>query len=243
MQPSITCEAGHVLNESDIYCESPPPQGWAHAVTCCWEQSVSADRTQRVLPDGCADLIIYDSGRTEVVGLHDRATLPLLLAGEHLRGIRFRPEAVAAAFHTPGWLLRNETLPADSVLGSKMARQLAEAPAVDTWIRSIRPDPRMAFALDWLSNRSVDETADALGISGRQLRRLSEAQAGLPPKVFQQVVRLRRFVHAIDAGVALAAASAFAGYADQSHMTRAVHRFCAMTPARLAHERRSASRH
>jgi hypothetical protein len=55
------------------------------------------------------------------VGLYDQLALPVLTAGTRLRGIRFRPAAVAAAFQTPAPLLRNRTLPADSVLNSKLA--------------------------------------------------------------------------------------------------------------------------
>jgi AraC-like DNA-binding protein len=228
------------LNETDIYREWSPPSAWEKAVACCWEQRVRAARVQRVLPDGHADLIRYDTGRIEVVGLHDEAALPVLPAGTHLRGIRFRPAAVAAAFGTPASLLRNRTVPADNVLGSRMARRLIDAGAIDAWIRSIQPDPRTGAAVKLLAGRSVDEVASALDISGRHLRRLLWADIGLPPKVYQQVVRLQRFVRAIDAGVQLATAAAATGYADQSHLTRDVRRFCGIAPAHLVRERHSA---
>jgi AraC-like DNA-binding protein len=231
-------EAGHVLNESDIYREWTPPLAWKRVVACCWEQRVSAARVQRVLPDGHADLIIYDTGRIEVVGLHDHVALPVLPAGTRLQGIRLRPAAVAAAFRTPASLLRNQTVPADTVLGSKVARRLIDADAIDTWIRSIRPNPAVDTAVTLLATRSVDEVAATLDITGRHLRRLLLADVGLPPKAYQQVVRLRRFVDAVDAGAQLAVAAASAGYADQPHLTRDVRRFCGITPARLAHERR-----
>jgi methylphosphotriester-DNA--protein-cysteine methyltransferase len=64
------------------------------------------------------------------------------------------------------------------------------------------------------------------------------ADIGLPPKVYQQVVRLQRFVRAVDAGAQLAVAAAATGYADQSHLTRDVRRFCGIAPARLVRERR-----
>jgi AraC-like DNA-binding protein len=226
------------LNETDIYREWAPPSGWKAVVACCWEQRVKADRVQRVLPDGHADLIVYDSGRVEVVGLHDQVALPLLPAGTQLRGIRFRPAAVAAAFQTTASLLRNQTVSADAVLGTKVARRLLDADAVDTWIRSITPNPRSCAAVDLLAGQSVDGVAMALDISGRHLRRLVLADVGLPPKVYQQVVRLQRFVRAIDAGARLAAAAASAGYADQPHLTRDVRRFCGIAPSRLARERR-----
>jgi hypothetical protein len=141
-------EAGPVLNESDIYREWPPPLGWQDVVACCWEQRTSAARVQRALPDGCADLIFYSSGSAEVVGLYDEVALPTLAAGVHLHGIRFTPSAVAVAFQTPASLLRNQTLPADTVLGSKLARRLINRTWVDSWIRSIKPNPRSSAAVN-----------------------------------------------------------------------------------------------
>ncbi len=43
----------------------------APAVACCWEQCVLADRQQRVVPDGHADLLLHDPGVIDVVGLAD----------------------------------------------------------------------------------------------------------------------------------------------------------------------------
>jgi AraC-like DNA-binding protein len=228
------------LNEPDIYREWAPPPGWGHAVACCWEQRVSSERVQRVLPDGHADLLIYECGVIEVVGLYDEVSLPVLPAGTHLHGIRFHPAAVAAAFRTPASSLRNRSVPADSVLGSRRARSLADRQGIDAWIRSIEPSSRTLAAVDLLATRPVDDVAAELDVTGRHLRRIVLAEVGLAPKVYQQVVRLQRFIRAIDAGAPLAAAAMTAGYADQPHLTRAVRRFSALTPADLARERRSA---
>jgi methylphosphotriester-DNA--protein-cysteine methyltransferase len=90
-----------------------------------------------------------------------------------------------------------------------------------------------------LANRSVEQVASALRISASHLRRLVLADVGLLPKVYQQVLRRQRFVHAIDPGTSLAAAAAATGYADQPHLTRDVRRFFGAPPSRLAAERRS----
>ena len=68
-------------------------------VACCWEQRVHADRVQRVLPDGHADVLLYGSGEVEVVGVYDhvalRARAPTRvrheLAVDLARGIWRRP--------------------------------------------------------------------------------------------------------------------------------------------------------
>jgi len=231
-------EAGGVLNEPDIYREWAPPPAWVRAVACCWEQRVGVERVQRVLPDGHADLIFYDSGQVEVVGLHDEVALPALSVGTHLRGIRFRPAAVGAAFRTAASSLRNRTISADYVLGSRHVRRLRNPWFADVWIRSIEPSSRTVAAVELLACRTVEETAAALGVTGRHLRRIVLADVGLAPKVYQEVVRLQRFIQATDAGVPLATAAAVAGFADQPHLTRHVRRFAGLTRARLADDRR-----
>ena len=201
---------------------------------------MSAPRVQRVLPDACADLIIYNLDRAQVVGLYDEVALPSLPAGAQLRGIRFRPTAVAAAFRTHASSLRNQSVPADDVFGSKGARRLTDTKFLDLWIRSIKPDPGSSAAVNLLATSSVDEVAKALGLSGRHLRRLLLTEVGLPPKKYQEVLRLQRFVQALDGGTQLAAAAAAAGYSDQSHAARDVRRFCGLTPLQLLNERRVA---
>lgn len=213
--------------------------GWRHAVACLWEQRVARARVQRVLPDGHADLLFYESGEVEIVGLADVVALPELPAGTALSGVRLRPEAVGAALRTPASTLRNLTVPAEDVFGARQARRLVDPRYLDAWVRAIQPDRRVAAALKLLDAHPVEEVADLLTVSSRHLRRVLLAQVGLAPKAFQQVLRLQRFVRAADGGAALATAAADAGYADQSHLSREVRRFADVTPAHLVHQRRT----
>lgn len=225
-----------VLNEPDIYREWAPPEAW-RAVACCWEQRVGAERTQRVVPDGHADLLLHDSGEIDIVGLHDTVALPRLPAGTRIRGIRFRAAAVAQAFGVDASALRNETVPADAVLGSRTARLLQDPAWVDAWLRTIEPDARVDRALQLLGSRPVAATAEAMGITERHLRRLLLERTGLPPKSIQRVQRFQRFVRSTDAGCRLAAAAADAGYSDQPHLSREVVALAGVTPAVLVAER------
>jgi AraC-like DNA-binding protein len=194
---------------------------------------VAAQRTQRVLPDGYADLLVYGTGQVDVVGLHDRVDLPVLPAGSRIRGIRLRPEAVSAAFRTSGASLRNLTVPAEDVLGSVPATRLHDDRELDRWLRRLDPDPRAAAAVRLLASHSVAETADELGITDRHLRRVMLDTTGLAPKVYQRVRRLQRFLTVSRQEPGLAIAAAEAGYADQAHLTRDVRTLTGLTPARL----------
>jgi AraC-like DNA-binding protein len=236
----VECENAIVLNEADIYREWEPRPEWRHAVVCCWEQRVAADRVQRVLPDGHADVLIDGSGSMEIVGLHDEVALPRLPKGTWIRGVRLRPEAVAAAFRVTASSLRNLTVPAEDVLGSRRARQLVDARAFDSWIRSVEPNERTSVAVGLLAAYppvEVSDVADQLGMTARQLRRILVAEIGLPPKAYQRVVRMQRFLDVASLRADLAAAAADAGYADQSHLSREVRELSGLTPAQLLDER------
>ena len=84
----------------------------------------------------------------------------------------------------------------------------------------------------------VDELAQALGISERQLRRRFHQAVGYGPKTLDRVLRFRRLVsqaRAVSSGeIDLARVAADLGYADQAHMTRDSVRLTGMPPARLA---------
>ena len=223
----------------DTYREWPAPPEWRHAVMCCWEQHVVADRVHQILPDGHADLLWYASGRIEVVGVHDRLAVVELPRGTIVRGVRLRPEAVAPAFGTSAHLLRNVTSAAADVLGARRAATLGDRRGIDRWVRSIEPDPRTATAVRLLGTHTLSQVSQQLGITGRHLRRTLLGDVGIAPKTYQRVLRLRRFLAYAEAGRPLAAAAADAGYADQSHLTHETRALAAHTPGPTARDART----
>jgi AraC-like DNA-binding protein len=224
------------LNESDTYREWLPPRAWRAMVACLWEQRIDCQTDHRVVPDGCADVIVSESGEPVAVGLADRAVVHHLGSGSMLLGLRLRPEAVATFFGVPAGQLRNQDLALDKVVGSRRARRL-----VDSVIHGV-PDPLLlalpprivALSIDLLGNRTVEETAETLGLSSRHLRRLLIQHSGLGPKDHQRVIRLRRFL--ANPGP-LAFAAVTSGYADQSHLAREVKRLSGLSPTTLRSER------
>ena len=102
------------------------------------------------------------------------------------------------------------------------------------------PDPLVLAATRRLGfpGSRVDELAQALGISERQLRRRFHQAVGYGPKTLDRVLRFRRLVsqaQAVSNGeIDLARVAADLGYADQAHMTRDSVRLTGMPPARLA---------
>ena len=226
------------MKETDIYREWPPPPAWRHVVSCCWEQQVAVDAVQRILPDGCADLLMFESGVREVVGLFDGVATPFLPADIRLRGIRFRPEAVGAVFGVDAATLRNRTVALADVVGARCAGRLADEPRIDAWIRSVELDRRAVAAVRLLAGElQVEDVSARIGVSVRQLRRIVLSEVGVGPKAFQRIARLSRFLASAERGEGLASAAAAAGYSDQAHMTREVRRLSGWTPAALLADR------
>ena len=108
------------------------------------------------------------------------------------------------------------------------------------------PDPAATRAAVLLADprARAEDVAAEIGLSMRQLRRRCHAVVGYGPKTLQRVLRFRRFVGRIDAGLPsgqdthdLAALAAQAGFADQAHLTRECRALAGLTPAMLARNR------
>ncbi|MDQ6782302.1 MAG: helix-turn-helix domain-containing protein [Actinomycetota bacterium] len=222
------------------------------AVACRWQQRVGATdppSVKRVLPDGCADLIVTGDGAALVVGPATRVHLPQLSAPTTVRGIRLRTEAIRAAFGVPASELQDRQVPLAALVDERLAERLTDvawtgAPLPQAW-SALPLDGRVKAATRRLWREptvDVAQVATAVNLSGRQLRRLLLAETGLGPKTLQRVGRLQRFLalaehRRLGTPAALAVLAADAGYADQAHLTREARELAGLPPARLLAER------
>lgn len=192
------------------------------------------DTTHRVMPDGCADLIFFESGEILIVGLHDCVDEPFLTAGTVAHGVRLRPEAVATAFRLDARHLRNQSVEAHMLGEPVIATMNWNARDIDSWIATFRVDPLIAAMTRLLrSGTAVRAISREVGLSERQLGRRFNTAVGVGPKTYQRIARFQRFLERELHGVSLAERAHRSGYADQSHMTREVQRFAGITPSRL----------
>jgi AraC-like DNA-binding protein len=252
------------------YLEIPPAPALAPWIDCFW--SIRAGPTSlvvnRVLPDGCADLIVgVDGARGAMVVGTMRSALKVPLAGAaRLVGVRFHPGAALRVFDTPLTELTDRRIPLDC-LWSSDAEELAEAldradtaQGVATVERLLagRLGRRIARAAgdEALVERAVTllrrargsvgvrDVAAALGVGERRLQRAFDRSVGLSPKVLGRVFRFRQAIRQLDATangrpVSWAALGAAAGYADQAHLIREFKALAGVTPAEYLRERRS----
>ncbi len=212
----------------------------------------------RVLPDGCADLIIdrASSGHSgvRVVGTMRQARVLPAGAQHDLVGVRFVPGGARALLGLPmeafvdsstslfelmaegeiaeGMLARGSE---DGLLGGieqyllgKRARVVAED----------RRGVRFAVACMASTHDSVASLAQGLGVSRQHLRRRVLEATGVGPKQLHRIGRLRRVVESIAQGRRPDAAIAVdAGYCDQSHMVNEFRSLSGTTPSAYARER------
>jgi len=221
---------------------SPALQPW---VECFWTRiDEGSSGEQRVLPDGCADLLFdLTCGESSVVGTMTR---PLVLPPGSERidflGVRFHPGRAAAFLRMPlaeitdarvplhdlwrGWsdgvlAYREELLPA---LERELLRRLDPE-------RDRRVDAAIARIVASGGAERIETLSREIGISRQHLARQFLQHVGISPKMFARVMRFRRLTSELArepvdwADVALEH-----GFYDQSHLIADFRELAGTTP-------------
>jgi AraC-like DNA-binding protein len=227
------------------YREYAAPRDLSPVVACLWEQESPSGHAQRIVPDGCIDLIWLSEHELVIAGADTGPRVQALAAGARSSGIRIRPGAAGSVLGVPACELRDRQVAAELVWtepdAAALADRLAMAPpdrrlellAGAVARRGAQPDPLVLGAVGALTApaANVADVARQLGISERQLHRRMLAAVGYGPKLLARVARLRRLVALGDAPLAWRALDA--GYASQAHMTEEVRRLTGTTPVRF----------
>jgi methylphosphotriester-DNA--protein-cysteine methyltransferase len=225
------------------YREAAPPPHLKHLVACVWENEPAQDHAQRVVPDGCVDLVWHGELGLLIAGADTGPRTVCLPARVRSSGIRLRAEAAGAVLGLPASELRDRQIDAELVwsrYGSRLQEALAAAaPAQRLALladavgrRGAEPDALVGAAARRLAvpGARVTGVASDLGVVERTLHRRMLASVGYGPKVLARVARLRRLVALSDES--LAARAFEAGYASQAHMNEEVRRLTGSTPTR-----------
>lgn len=208
------------------------------------------------LPDGRANVLVrcrmdgdgHCAGIVpEVVGPSSRPHPVPLVPGDGAIGLRLRAGRL-------GFLDGAGPLADRRLLGTEAIRLLPELGVIPertlsfnalfdgflTLMRGLRglppvPDVEAALARLHAAEGRMEPGAltEALGIGPRRLHRLFARHVGLSPQGYAAVLRFQHAVRLRGDGLAPTDSADEAGYADQSHMTRAFRRHGGFTPARM----------
>lgn len=218
------------------YREFPAPGPLRELAECLWVSD--EPRRARVLPDGCMDLIEMDD--SVVVAGPD--TSAFVSESTAATGIRFRPGMLPRLLGVPAVEVRDSRVDlkllrpkgSGGSLLTVAARLLRESASRET-------APWRLPALDHVTQRlydgaAVQSVADEIGSSARNLQRHCAAVYGYGPATLRRILRFRKAVRLLDAGVPGADAAALAGYADQAHLSRQVHELAGVPASQLGNE-------
>jgi len=256
-------EGGNIGAAASDYREYAPPPALAGYLLCFWTQSITGygEYEQRVLPDGCIDIVFIDDKSPMVVGPWIKHFIARLPAGTRIVGTRCHPGRAPALLGLPAAELLNQFVPLSDVRSRKFSSSLErvteqpslnarrsafEATMLSLLAYTAPNDPIVDGSIQWLAHHShgrIGKLSQWIGISGRHLQRRFSASVGYGPKAFQSILRFQRSLHL--AGRArsrrnLAELAAAVGYADQAHMTREILRFSGCQPTLLFQSAQSA---
>jgi AraC-like DNA-binding protein len=211
-------------------------------------QEAHAERWQRVLPDGCAD-IIYTRAESRAsllfVGVMTGFKDYLQPAGAYSVAIRIRPAMWADVAQADADTLVDQVVDLEDLWGACAASLLHALDSTDDTEESIRllaasvPPLKEGSALQRAiagiesshGTLSLDEAAARAGLSTRQFRRRCFAAAGLSPEMLSRIARFRHAMQLATSTNRKHAELAFeCGYADQSHFIAEFRKFAGTTP-------------
>lgn len=209
-----------------------------------------AGETFRILPDGSLDLVwqLDPAPVSFAYGTTTRPREALLAEGALYFGVRFRP-GTAHRFldlidlsqltdHDAPCLLRHDR---------DLAARLADAPTFEgratliaAQLDRVAADADAAdlseMAARMIGAHSgqvrIDDVADKLGVTRRQLERQSMRDLGISPKMLARITRFRRAAAMLSGGQVRSGAdlAAAGGYVDQAHLIREFQEFAGTTP-------------
>lgn len=230
-------------------CQAAPPLNkW---VDCFWQLDIpTGNYTYRSLPDNCIDWI-FDVNSNPVsflVSPYDQFQLFEMQGPARFFAIRFRVLGHSCFFREPigAW---DDNMSGDIV--SDLTPAAVYAPIMDLMTDSMtfgerctgvseillshcvmnEPDNRLANFIRYNYEHSGDVSqsiCQEIGISPRQLRRLSQLYLGTNPKSFSAVIRFQQELRNLHLGQTPNAAGL---YCDQPHFIKSFKRHTGLTPS------------
>lgn len=243
-----------------IYRELLPRAPLRSLLRCCWSVRGLPDASaasRRVLPDGCADLLLDLGGDPQAhwIGTMTRAVqVPARHVPVDLFGLRFAPGGLHALLGRPLSDCTDRRVALDhwpAAWARDLMHRLGEERSLDTRLRHVetalwrlRPDTDALRAVTALATLERDRLPSSVrdlsirwGMTERTLERRFDVWLGVRPKQHLRYLRFERLLPRLLGGEACATLASEFGYSDQSHLIREVRAFADASPTELVRER------
>lgn len=252
-------------NRRDVYSEYIPRRELAPYIRCFWTSTINYDQYtkevyfSRIIPDGCMDIIFSNNILTSkiesiFVGINDKPFFSESRGDTESFAIRFYPWAAHLILNIDMKELRNSIVSLEVCLkefSDEFSYNLMKCSSVEEKIQIAE-----AYLLDKLSTKSyinnnlmnamfaivqsygnipVDQIAQYVCISRRQLERLFNSYIGLSPKAMSQVVRFQSIFQKLilNENHDWSEIAFRHKYSDQSHFIRDFKRFYGSSPTEV----------
>lgn len=252
-----------------MYREFLAPAELRSTIECYWqiEGDYAAPRRNRIVPDGCADIILdlcvsgtCAGGPAQlVVGTMTRHRAADVIGAVSLLGVRFRAGGLTPLLGVTASELTDAVLPLgdlwtdaasihDEVATAAPAERIPRLTAIlRRRVEQRRARDATVSAADALlrqSHGAISVTAllQHLGIGARRLQRLYATHVGASPQFAARVYRLRHALRLLrESDTPAAQVAVLAGFFDQPHMIRDLRELAGTTPDAYRREQRVAS--
>ena len=242
-----------------IYQQFDPHPSLRSYIDVYWvAKGESGVSTERILPDGCIDIILnpgedcetersrflLEHKKAYLIGTMTRFKQNLMHEGTHLIGIRFKPAGFSAFYDHPNlYRIADETVEFDQKVAPELDITLKHFTGyLDHFFLKILSAPKRSIApLITDIQRSqgqinVNTLADKYFTTVRQLQRHFNTYLGISPKEFINLVRYQSALEKIrnnTSNKSLAEIAFESGYYDHSHLSNEIKKYTGTPPAEI----------
>ncbi len=244
------------------YQEYKPSRRLENLIDSYWLiKDLNRFENQRILPDGCAD-IIFNLGKAicsipketiAISGMMTEFSDVSLDIGTELLGVRFKSGQLSNLTNHPLFEIKNKTIDASEIipeLSLEKLKQLEEQKSIEKKLELIEyiiykvlstkklpVDSLISSVTDFILNSSepinINKLAKNHYISLRQLERRFKAKIGVTLKEFTGIFRFNQTIKNIanNPGKSFLHIAFDSGYYDHSHLTNEFKRFSGKIPS------------
>lgn len=240
-----------------MYTEFKSVDSLAPFVECIWINDILAEKSdlspQRILPDGCADLIFdLTEGRESVywVGTMTKSFVIEKSESKKLIGIRFNPGGARSLLGKPLSEITDQRIRLDQtssfLLDSIVTQPVVNFNVIQNWLMKNIQAEKPLIVIQKIHQMireangdvRVSEVSETLGLSRQYINRIMREHVGVDLKTFQQIIRMRLLTSRLGTTackeIDWASIAQEYGFYDQSHLIHDFNEIVGLSPAQFA---------